>query len=228
MPLGHARDAPMLTSWYSLRVTLGTSMLCVEGEMSSYLRCVKMSVAIRWTLAWPCLPVFDVDMSMICRRGVRRAVGQKRRARKRRRCRRRRHGSASYASYSDCYTPRTADAVARCSAWQSRAAGPAQHAYSRCPCPSPAAPPHASPAAATHLARAALDDDVSALAKSRALHRVGERGTGVGRLEVLVVDLVVGLQRECQYGGPYGRPDVDCSAAPCSDRRAELARTMMG
>merc|ERR1740131_35761 len=52
-------------SWKSLRFTLGTSMLCVEGQMSSSFLPVKMSRATRWTLAWPCLPVLEVDISTI-------------------------------------------------------------------------------------------------------------------------------------------------------------------
>lgn len=42
----------------------------------------------------------------------------------------------------------------------------------------------------THLARAAFDDDVSVLTERRALLRERERGAGVGRLEVLIVDLI--------------------------------------
>ena len=42
----------------------------------------------------------------------------------------------------------------------------------------------------TDLARATLDDDVAVLAEGRALHREGERGTGRGRLERLLVLLV--------------------------------------
>ena len=42
------------------------------------------------------------------------------------------------------------------------------------------------------LAGAALDDDVTVLTQSRALHREGERGTGIGGLEGSVVLLVVG------------------------------------
>lgn len=53
------------TSWYSVRLTTGTSMLWVEGHRSSSFLPVKMSMAIRWTLAWPCLPVLEVDMSTI-------------------------------------------------------------------------------------------------------------------------------------------------------------------
>ena len=68
----------MLTSWYSLRVTFGTSMLWVEGEISSYFLEVKMSVATKWTLACPCFPVLEVDMSTIWR-GERRKAGEGRR-----------------------------------------------------------------------------------------------------------------------------------------------------
>ncbi len=53
------------TSVYSVRLTWGTSMLWVEGERSSSFLPVKMSMATRWTLAWPCLPVLEVDMSTI-------------------------------------------------------------------------------------------------------------------------------------------------------------------
>jgi hypothetical protein len=54
-----------LTSWYSWRRTLGTFMLWVEGQRSSSFLAVKMSMAVRWTLAWPCLPVFEVVISTI-------------------------------------------------------------------------------------------------------------------------------------------------------------------
>lgn len=54
-----------LTSWNSRRETLGTSMLWVDGQRSSYFLLVKMSTATKWTLAWPCLPVLEVDMSTI-------------------------------------------------------------------------------------------------------------------------------------------------------------------
>lgn len=44
----------------------------------------------------------------------------------------------------------------------------------------------------TYLAGTTLDDDVTVLAQSRALHRVGERRTGIGGVEGLGVLLVVG------------------------------------
>lgn len=53
------------TSWYSLRETRGTSILWVEGQRSSNFLPVKISIATRWTLAWPCLPVFEVLISTI-------------------------------------------------------------------------------------------------------------------------------------------------------------------
>jgi hypothetical protein len=40
-----------LTSWYSWRRTLGTSMLWVDGHNSSSFLEVKMSMATKWTLA---------------------------------------------------------------------------------------------------------------------------------------------------------------------------------
>ena len=40
-------------------------MLCVDGDKSSNFLPVKMSIATRWTLAWPCLPVLEVDISTI-------------------------------------------------------------------------------------------------------------------------------------------------------------------
>merc|ERR1719229_786700 len=52
-------------SWKSLRLTLGTSMLWVEGQISSSFFPVKISRATRWTLAWPCFPVLEVDISTI-------------------------------------------------------------------------------------------------------------------------------------------------------------------
>ena len=40
-------------------------MLWVEGDRSSNFLPVKMSMATMWTLAWPCLPVLEVDISTI-------------------------------------------------------------------------------------------------------------------------------------------------------------------
>lgn len=45
-----------------------------------------------------------------------------------------------------------------------------------------------------NLARAALDDDVTVLAQSRALHGEGQRRAGVGGLEGVIM-----LERDCQY-----------------------------
>jgi len=53
------------TSWYSFLVTTGTSMLWVDGHNSSSFLPVKISMATKWTLAWPCFPVFEVDISTI-------------------------------------------------------------------------------------------------------------------------------------------------------------------
>merc|ERR1712098_725982 len=46
-------------------ITFGTSMLWVEGQMSSSFLPVKMSKATMWTLACPCFPVLEVDISTI-------------------------------------------------------------------------------------------------------------------------------------------------------------------
>ena len=43
-----------------------TSMLAVEGDSSSYFLPVKMSMATKWHLAEPCLPVLEVDTSATC------------------------------------------------------------------------------------------------------------------------------------------------------------------
>lgn len=43
-----------------------TSTLCVEGHMSSSFLPVKMSMAVKLHLAWPCLPVLEVDTSTTC------------------------------------------------------------------------------------------------------------------------------------------------------------------
>ena len=40
-------------------------MLWVDGDKSSNFLPVKMSMATMWTLAWPCLPVLEVDISTI-------------------------------------------------------------------------------------------------------------------------------------------------------------------
>ena len=40
-------------------------MLWVEGQRSSSFLPVKMSRAVKWTLAWPCLPDLEVEMSTI-------------------------------------------------------------------------------------------------------------------------------------------------------------------
>jgi hypothetical protein len=47
----HLIEGYQLTSWYSRRETLGTSMLWVDGHRSSSFLPVKMSMATRWTLA---------------------------------------------------------------------------------------------------------------------------------------------------------------------------------
>lgn len=46
-----------------------TSRLWEEGTSSSIFLPVKMSVAVKWHLAWPCLPVLEVVTSMTCARG---------------------------------------------------------------------------------------------------------------------------------------------------------------
>jgi len=45
-----------------------------------------------------------------------------------------------------------------------------------------------------NLARAVLDDDETVLSQSRALHRKGGRGTGVGRLESVGFMLGIGIR----------------------------------
>lgn len=40
-------------------------MLCVEGQISSYFLELNISMPTRWTLAWPCFPVLEVDISTI-------------------------------------------------------------------------------------------------------------------------------------------------------------------
>jgi hypothetical protein len=46
-----SEDWGLPTSWYSVRLTTGTSMLWVEGQRSSSFFPVKISMATRWTLA---------------------------------------------------------------------------------------------------------------------------------------------------------------------------------
>ena len=41
-----------------------TSRLCEEGTSSSIFLPVKISVAVKWHLAWPCLPVLEVVTSI--------------------------------------------------------------------------------------------------------------------------------------------------------------------
>jgi hypothetical protein len=41
-------------------------MLCDEGVISSYFLPVKMSMQTKLHLAWPCLPVLDVETSTTC------------------------------------------------------------------------------------------------------------------------------------------------------------------
>lgn len=52
-----------------------------------------------------------------------------------------------------------------------------------------------------NLARAVLDNDVPVLAQSRALHGEGRRRAGVGRLELVIVQ----LERVCQLTRPERR-----------------------
>jgi hypothetical protein len=49
-PLAHSYFL-FLTNWYSRRMTLGTFMLWVDGQRSSNFLPVKISRAIKWTLA---------------------------------------------------------------------------------------------------------------------------------------------------------------------------------
>mmetsp|Transcript_9990 Transcript_9990/g.28114 ORF Transcript_9990/g.28114 Transcript_9990/m.28114 type:complete len:211 (+) Transcript_9990:203-835(+) len=51
------------SSWYSVSFTKGTSTLWDEGHRSSHFLLVKMSSATMWALAWPCFPVFEVEIS---------------------------------------------------------------------------------------------------------------------------------------------------------------------
>ena len=46
-----------------------TSQLWEEGVRSSYFLPVNTSMATKWHLAWPCLPVLEVDTSATCRAG---------------------------------------------------------------------------------------------------------------------------------------------------------------
>ena len=43
----------------------GTHMVCDVGDMSWYLLPVKMSRPVMFALAWPCLPVLEVVISVI-------------------------------------------------------------------------------------------------------------------------------------------------------------------
>ena len=63
-------SSEMSTRVHSVRVMLGTSQLWEEGHMSSYFLLVKMSRAVKLHLAWPCLPVFDVETSITCGEGA--------------------------------------------------------------------------------------------------------------------------------------------------------------
>ncbi len=45
-----------------------TSQLWEEGTISSSFLPVKMSIATKWHLAWPCFPVLEVDTSTTCHR----------------------------------------------------------------------------------------------------------------------------------------------------------------
>ena len=49
----------------SSRLTTGTSMLWVDGQISSSFLPLKISIPTMWTLACPCLPVLEVDISTI-------------------------------------------------------------------------------------------------------------------------------------------------------------------
>lgn len=51
LPRFFAPTRVFLTSWYSRRETFGTSMLWVDGDRSSSFLPVKMSMAVKWTLA---------------------------------------------------------------------------------------------------------------------------------------------------------------------------------
>lgn len=46
-----------------------TSQLWEEGTISSSFLAVKISIPTKWHLAWPCLPVLEVETSTTCHRG---------------------------------------------------------------------------------------------------------------------------------------------------------------
>ena len=49
--------------WYSSFLTKGIEVVWPAGTRSSIFLPVKMSIATKWHLAWPCLPVFEVETS---------------------------------------------------------------------------------------------------------------------------------------------------------------------
>jgi hypothetical protein len=127
-------------------------------------------MATMCTLAWPCFPVLEVDMSTICK--TTRAKSQ--------------HFDVDFdwdssSRRKEAFIPLRLFFV------------PSQHASL----------PPTSAARKTHLARAALDDDVTSLSKTGTLCRVGERGTGVGGLKVQVVgNFRVRLKKRRKEIGP--------------------------
>ena len=216
-----------------------TSQLWDDGVRSSYFLLVKMSMATKWHLAWPCLPVLEVDTSATC--SARTTIQQQ---------------------HANCHSLNSSCCPADFSHWPVPRAPIARstsgHAYSRppsCartenrrtatpggrpaaspPCrlpskPIPAAipaPPRASraegrAAGGRHLAGAALDDKEAVLADGAGLLGEGEGGARVGVLEVDVVAVVV-------VGVPHGGRTVGGGGAggEGAGRRSMWARHRPG
>lgn len=147
------------------------------------------SVATKWTLACPCFPVLEVDMSMICAQQTHKNTHTQS-------ANAFRTPPSPAARLSFCCAPERQQADALKKAVRARRGpssqplAPQQHAAS-----SSRRRPLAALAkvSRTYLASLSLDDNVSTLAEGRALHGVRERSSGRDRLERLLVLLVVAL-----------------------------------
>lgn len=132
---------------------------------------------MRWTLACPCLPVLEVDMSMICgASSMPHGPGRESK------------GSSSAPALGSPSCARAVRSPRRASPRRaSRARGTSREARNGAL--------RRLDSSRAHLAGVALDDNVSALAEGRALLGVGEGRAGRDGLERLLVLLVVVLRR---------------------------------
>lgn len=155
--VGEAENEP--ESLCVLRPPICTSRLCEDGTSSSIFLVVKMSMATKWHLAWPCLPVLEVDTSTTC----------------------------AYKASTRRHAPYPLQEASECRHLQSPISSCTQRSDPEiisCPRSRDRAPLGASYSGAPRLARAALDNHEPALADAGRGLGVRGRGPGIGGLEL--------------------------------------------